>query len=237
MRDARTAALAALVLGLSAVASPAPAAEAAGPTQAASLPPETVTQLAGWVLSAGDNRDLPFLIIDKASTKVFVFAADGQLQGAAPALLGLARGDDSTPGVGDRELSAIRPKDRTTPAGRFLAAFGPAIGQARVLWVDYATAISLHPVVTTNPKERRVARLRSPTPKDNRITYGCINVSAAFYRNVVSAAFAGGKGVVYILPEKKPLDEVFPTFAVQLQASRAQTGDPAMVRDLGGSLP
>src|SRR5680860_844652 len=51
--------------------------------------------VADWVVDSGDNRSLPFAIVDKKDAKVFVFDADGRLHGAAPALLGLARGDDT----------------------------------------------------------------------------------------------------------------------------------------------
>jgi len=203
-------------------------AQAAKPARAAQpveAPPETVTRMADWVIGSGDHSGLPFVIIDKVAARIFVYRADGQLRGAGPALLGYARGDNSTPGVGDRELSAIRPSDRTTPAGRFVASFGSASGQRRVLWVDYPTAISLHAVVTAHPKERRPQRLRSATPRDNRITYGCINVSAAFYEKVVRPTFRASGGIVYILPEKKPLKEVFPAFRVL--TSTAPTGDRA----------
>ena len=77
--------------------------------------------VADWVVDSVDNRSLPFAIVDKTDAKVFVFDADGRLRGAAPALLGLARGDDAVPGIGDRKLSSIRPEERTTPAGRFVA--------------------------------------------------------------------------------------------------------------------
>jgi hypothetical protein len=183
---------------------------------------ETVVQVADWVIASGDSGGLPFVIIDKVAAEVFVFGADGQLKGAAPALLGFARGDHSAPGVGDRELSRIRPGQRTTPAGRFLAGFGPAWGGKNVLWVDYATAVSLHPAVVGNPKDHRLQRLQTPTPKDNRITYGCINVPAAFYKDVVRPAFTGTKGVVYILPEMTPLNEVFPSFQAQAGAASTQ---------------
>ena len=179
-------------------------------------------QVADWVIASGDNGGLPFVIIDKVAAEVVVFGADGQLWGAAPALLGFARGDDSAPGVGDRDLSSIRPEERTTPAGRFIAGFGPADGGQTVLWVDYATAISLHQVVTTNREEQRLQRLQSPDPEDNRITYGCINVSAAFYEDVVRPAFTGTNGVVYILPEATPLNEVLPSFQAQPGAASAQ---------------
>jgi hypothetical protein len=169
--------------------------------------------MAVWVIGSGDNGDLPFVIIDKDAAKVFVFDPDGRLLGATTALVGFARGDDTAEGVGDAPLSAITPEERTTPAGRFLAGFGPSTGAKTVLWVDYAAAISLHPVVTSNPREHRLQRLKSSNPDDHRISYGCINVPADFYDQVVLEAFARGSGVVYILPDTRPVEEIFPTFA------------------------
>ena len=69
--------------------------------------------------------------------------------------------------------------------------------------MDYDGAVSIHPVVTTNPKERRLQRLASPTPLDHRITYGCINVPDKFFKNVVRPAFTGTNGIVYVLPETR----------------------------------
>lgn len=175
----------------------------------AAWPSEEVIQMAKWVVASGDNGGLPFIVIDKTAANIFVFDAQTQFVGATPALIGSALGDESDPGIGDRELSAIAPDKRTTPAGRFVASFGPADGYRQVLWVDYSTAVSLHPVVTTNKKEHRLQRLKSPTPEDNRITYGCINVPAEFYAKVVRPLFKDTKGIVYILPETKPVNEVF----------------------------
>ncbi len=226
-RKAVALALAALLVSIIGAGWPAPA--SARTSEPASA---TVAQIAEWVAASGDNRGLPFVIIDKVAAEVVVFAADGRLRGAAPALLGLARGDDSAPGVGDRPLASIGPHERTTPAGRFLAGYGPAAGKRQVLWVDYATAISLHAVVTTNRAEHRLQRLRSASALDKRITYGCINVSAEFYKQVVQGTFAGTSGVVYILPDTKPLSEVFPGFRVQAGPGAAPTGSAAEARDL-----
>lgn len=168
--------------------------------------------VADWVVYSGDNRNMPFVIIDKTNAKVFVFNADGQLRGAAPALLGLARGDDAIPGIGDRKLSSIRPEERTTPAGRFVASLDRNLRGGEILWVDYDGAVSLHPVITTKPKERRAQRLATPTPLDNRISYGCINVPAEFYNDVVSPAFTGTNGIVYVLPETRSPQEVFASY-------------------------
>lgn len=160
-----------------------------------------VAGLARWVTTSGDNAAMPFVIIDKVDARVFVFDAAGRFQAAAPALLGLAQGDHSVAGVGDLPMSAIRVQDRITPAGRFIASLGRDPHGREILWVDYRDAIALHPVVKGTPQERRAERLTSPTPSDNRISYGCINVPAAFYRQFISPAFAGTSGIVYIIPE------------------------------------
>ena len=169
-------------------------------------------EVADWASSSGDRRNLPFAIVDKRNAKVFVFDAHGKFRGAAAALLGMGVGDDTVPGIGQRRLATIAPEERTTPAGRFEAALGHDFDQD-ILWVDYETSLSLHRVITSHPKERRRQRLTSATPLDNRISYGCINVPAEFYDKVVIPAFTGTVGIVYILPETKPLAKVFPIAA------------------------
>lgn len=165
--------------------------------------------VADWVLDSGNNGGLPFVILDKKDARVFVFHGDGKLRGAAPALLGFAVGDDSVPGIGDKKLSAIQPEERTTPAGRFVASLDRNLKGGQILWVDYDAAISLHPVITSNAQERRAQRLASPSPLDNRISYGCINVPADFFRNVISPAFASSNGIVYVLPETRSVKSLF----------------------------
>jgi hypothetical protein len=166
-------------------------------------------RMADWVVGAGDNAGMPFVIIDKVAAKVFVFDSHGHLTGAAPVLLGLARGDDVAAGIGERKLADIGPRDRITPAGRFVASLGQDLGEKDVLWVDYNSGLALHRVITTNPKERRLQRLASPSPLERRISYGCINVPAAFYDAIIDPAFARTSGVVYILPEVRPIGQVF----------------------------
>ena len=165
-------------------------------------------QIADWVVTSSDNKGLPFAIIDKIQAKVFVFDRGGQLRGATFALLGKARGDDTVPGIGNRKLSTIRPEERTTPAGRFVADLGHDFGQD-ILWIDYSAAISLHRVITGNPSDHRRQRLATTSSLDKRISYGCINVPAKFYDDVVRETFTGTSGIVYILPETKTIQAVF----------------------------
>jgi len=182
--------------------------------------------IADWVADSGDNRGLPFAIVDKIDAKVFVFDAHGRLRGAAPVLLGLARGDYPVPGIGSRKLADIRPEERTTPAGRFVASLGYNFSGKDVLWVDYKNAVSLHRVITNNPKERRLQRLASPTPLDKRISYGCINVPAKFFDNVVKPTFTGTAGIVYVLPDTRSIAEVFKSYYdVELGRGRGRTAN------------
>lgn len=166
-------------------------------------------ETANWVIRSGDNEGRPFIIVDKKATKVFVFGGRGDLRGATMALLGLAVGDESAPGVGDRQLSQIRPEERTTPAGRFAASFGLNLAGQDILWIDYNSALALHRVLAAGTSQHRLERLAPRSALSRRITFGCINVPVKFYEEVVQAEFRGTVGVVYILPETKPIHEVF----------------------------
>jgi hypothetical protein len=194
-----------------------------------STPSDEARQLADWILDSHNNRRLPFLIVDKKHAMAFAFHADGLLRGMTPVLLGMAVGDDSVPGIGQRKLSAIRPSERTTPAGRFVAALDRNLHGAEILWVDYEAAISLHRVITTTPKERRAHRLASPTPLDNRISYGCINVPVEFFDHVIGPAFKGTNGIVYVLPETRSAHEVFGSYDVD-QRHLAAGRSPGQLR-------
>lgn len=165
--------------------------------------------IAHWVADSGDNQGLSFVIIDKKNAKVFVFDPQAKLNGATPVLIGAARGDDSVTGIGKRPIHEVRPEERTTAAGRFMAEPGRnALGED-VVWVDYEAAVSMHRVRVTDPAERRLERLATPETDDNRISYGCINIPVAFYENTMKPAFNARYGVAYVLPETKPLGAVF----------------------------
>ncbi|MBZ4039886.1 hypothetical protein [Novilysobacter selenitireducens] len=192
------------------------------------LPPgqdvsSTVTELAGWVVATRDTEGYPFAIMDKAAAQVLVFDGDGRLRGAAPGLFGSAVGDHAAPGIAGLALREIPGRDRTTPAGRFVGAYGPSIDAGRVLWVDYDSAVSMHPTATGVPAEKRPERLASPTPDDNRVTHGCINVAPEFYEGIIRPTFERG-GVFYILPDTASLAETFPEFVQSRATAQSDEG-------------
>lgn len=183
----------------------------------------TVIEFAGWVVAAKDSQGYPFAVIDKAAAQILVFGGDGRLRGAAPGLFGSAVGDHTAPGIAGLALREIPGRDRTTPAGRFVGGFGPSIDAGRVLWVDYDSAVSIHPTATGVPAEKRAERLASPSPDDNRITHGCINVSPEFYEQIIQPTFERG-GVFYILPDADAMADIFPEFAQSRAAAQHSDG-------------
>jgi hypothetical protein len=127
-------------------------------------------KVAHWALASRNAQGKPFAIVDKKDARVFVFGADGRLQGAAPALLGLAVGDDSAPGVGQRVAIGIAPDERTTPAGRFDSQPGHNLNAEAIVWVDYKAAVA---PPAPGAAERRAQRLASSAADDRRISLGC----------------------------------------------------------------
>jgi len=166
-------------------------------------------QVTAWIRASGDNQGHPFAIIDKKSAMLHVFDGTGKLRGSSPVLLGLAVGDDSVPGIGERKMSDIRPAERTTPAGRFVSEPGRNLQDEDIVWIDYESAVSMHRVRTGNKADRRLQRLATPTVADNRISYGCVNVPAAFYDALVKPVFGVQPALVYVLPETRPAATLF----------------------------
>jgi len=191
------------------------------PQSAALVPPRVVADFDGepvsaevrytanWAIAEGDNKTQDFLIIDKTAARLYVLNGVGRLLGSTPVLLGSAPGDISVPDIGQRPIEDVKPSERVTPAGRFVAERGHNLRGEDVVWVDYDAAVSIHRVITTHPSERRVERLSSPSPDDNRISYGCINVAPEFYEAYIRPVFAKQRAVIYVLPEKSSARNLF----------------------------
>ncbi|QTN21663.1 hypothetical protein HZ992_15935 [Rhizobacter sp. AJA081-3] len=199
-------------------ASVSPAAHRTGALRRADFgrvaPGPEARELADWIAASNDNAGAAFAIVDKREATVFVFDAQARHRGSSPALLGSARGDDTVEGIGTRPIALVRPEERTTPAGRFVAERGRNARGEDVVWVDYDAAVSMHRVLTTDPSERRLQRLASPSADDRRISYGCINLPVAFYEAHVRPAFAQPGGVIYVMPESRPIRQVFGSYDV-----------------------
>lgn len=199
-----------LIALLSAAVLAQPAAAASAALQPDRLPAAAsfaeATRVAAWIQATGDNASLQFMIVDKVNARLFLFDEAGTPRANTPVLLGMARGDDSPPGIGTRKLAAIKPAERITPAGRFVAQAGEDMSGRDIIWIDYGAAIAIHRASDRKPRmgvDSRVARLSSATAGEKRVSLGCVNVSTAFYDLYIQPSFGVSKGIVYILPETR----------------------------------
>ena len=178
-----------------------------------------VRHIADWAVHSRDNKDLPFIIVDKVNAQAVAFDARGRLLREAPVLLGMGVGDRYAPGVAEMDMYDLKPWQRITPAGRYFADEGRDLDGNVVLWVHYDSGVAIHKVPTKFTKQRRQERIRSATPADNRITYGCINVPASFYDHVVARHFRSKGGIVYVLPDSTPLKTIFRSYDIDQPAA------------------
>ncbi len=211
-------------------AGPRPAEGAAVPDFTGAPASDAVREVARWAFASGDATGRHVVIVDKRLARAFVLDPGGRLLGHSPVLLGLARGDHTVPGIGDRPLSQVQPDERTTPAGRFVPEPGTNMQGEDIVWIDYDAAVSMHRVRAQVKAERRLERLASATPADNRISYGCINLPPVFYERVLLPAVKAS-AVVYVLPEVRPLAEVF---GPGLRATRPHVAGRAPVGQADG---
>lgn len=191
------------------LAQPAPAARVSAS--------EDARYLAGWIRAHGDNAGLPFAIVDKKDAQLHLF--DGQQRHVASSvvLVGSAPGDESVPGVGRRaQQSRLAMAERTTPAGRFESEPGRNLNDEDIVWFDYAAALAIHRLRPDAQWERRAQRLATPTPDDNRMSLGCVVVPVAFYEQQVRPLLGLRRGVVYVLPETRPVQAWWPADAPAL---------------------
>ena len=152
---------------------------------------------------------MDFIIVDKQRATGYVFDARAHLRASAPVLIGAALGDTLASGTVSLPWADVPPQDRATPAGRFVAQRGHDETGQDVIWIDYDAGIAMHRVLTTVPQEHRLERLATKSATDNRISYGCINVPAAFYDTYIQPVFATHPAVVYVLPDTLPVRQVF----------------------------
>lgn len=209
-----------------AATAPSPAAVRVAPPRLADfgsfMPTPDVRHVANWAVHSRDHRNHSIIIIDKKDARVYIFDRTGKLQTTAPVLLGSAIGDYTVPGVGDKPIAQVLPEERTTPAGRFVAEVGMNTRGEDVIWVDYDSAVSMHRVITTNPVERRLERLESPTVEDNRISYGCINVPREFFETALGPTVRNGGAIIYVLPETGTPQQLFGSYDVESSMKIAQ---------------
>ena len=185
----------------------------AATASAQEVPPTDVWLLADAVQRSGNARtgvsSGHFAILDKSGARLWVFSPRGEAIANSPVLLGQAIGDEAPAGLGTRAFSKYSRSDKITPAGRFLTEEGVNLSGEDIIWLDYESGLSMHRVRNI-AGERRHERVASGVIAQRRISFGCVNVPAPFYEQYLSPLFRSQSSVVYILPEVRRLEEVFP---------------------------
>ena len=162
-----------------------------------------------WIAARRDNRGKPFAVVDKRHATIHVYDARSRPVGTAAVLLGMALGDHGAPGVGDMPPALIPVAQRTTPAGRFVSEPGRNLDGEDVIWIDYDEGLAIHRVRFNAAREARLHRLASGAPQARRVSAGCVVVTVQFYEKVIKPVLGRGRGVVYVLPEMSPVQEMF----------------------------
>lgn len=187
----------------SALAAPA---ALAGQDFISTRPSQDARQLVDWIRQTGDAQGRPYAVVDKRDAHIYIFDAKGQLAGHSAALLGSTLGDHTVPGVGARaQDGSIGQDERTTPAGRFDAVPGVNVSGEAVVWVDYASAFAIHRLRPGFSYGPRTQRLASAAAQGKRVSWGCVVVPVAFYRDVVEKVLGQARSVVYVMPETRPV--------------------------------
>lgn len=189
--------------------------------------PSDVVHTANWVSYTRNNKKKAFVVIDKKEAQLYVFDPNGKLKSRSPVLLGKAVGDHTAPGIGNKPLSQIKEEEKTTPAGRFLAAPGKNTGGEDIIWIDYDAAVSMHRMRKVSAEERRAERMASPEASDNRISNGCVNVPHKFYNSVLRPTVSRHGAFVYVLPETRTPQQLFGSYDVPASSKPVQVAQSA----------
>jgi lipoprotein-anchoring transpeptidase ErfK/SrfK len=146
----------------------------------------------------------PYILIDKPNATGYVIGADHRIQAIFPVLLGRERGEQ--PNIVNVKVDAPGSRGATTPAGMF------RLSRARLTEEDlreYNDNIlrlegpgtggnCIHETWQVELSSREHA-LATPTPEDNRVSAGCVNVSRAIFETHVKPLPSGTR--VWITPD------------------------------------
>ena len=162
---------------------------------------------------------------------MYVFDADGRIVDSSPVLLGAAPGDDSVEGIGTRPMHLVRPEEKTTPAGRFVAEAGRNTAGEDVVWVDHDCGRLDAPGAPGRPRRSAASSgWRRPIRPSGASPTAASTCPVAFFESVVWPLLRTTRAVAYVLPETRSVDEVFAGLRPDMKVARAQPDRPQVVK-------
>lgn len=127
----------------------------------------------------------PTVTADKKAGTITVYYPDTQTQLTQPALFGKVISNE----LNKKNYDLPGKFDGITPAGTFplTKIYSWQLNEDMLVYIRGKSSVgAIHPLWMKNPRQQRVERLRSPSPDDNRVTGGCINVDRDFFYNVLT---------------------------------------------------
>lgn len=144
------------------------------------------------------TNDAVFLVADKTNGEILLINPVTGSIDRSPALYGRRIADSFDFNRYDLEL---RTAPFITPSGEFVItkAYSTRLKKNIFIFMHGTNMLmAIHSVYLGAPRQQRLERLQTPTPSDNRITNGCINVPDEFWHRIEDLP-NGTK--LYILPE------------------------------------
>jgi uncharacterized RDD family membrane protein YckC len=140
-------------------------------------------------------------VADKPNARLYVFK-DGKYQGETAALFGRAKGDVQTElgaSTGKPNLKSFLESDKVTPAGKYSATTMDMARYGRLVYFNNDDGLAIHVIKSSGDTWQ--LRLETPTPLDNKITFGTINTTEEFYNKHLATLPLNVQATVYIVPE------------------------------------
>lgn len=141
---------------------------------------------------------IPTVTADKKAGTITVYYPDTQERVIQPALFGEVISNE----LNKKNYELPGKFDGITPAGTFplTKIYSWQLKEDMLVYIRGKSSVgAIHPLWMKNPRQQRVERLRSPSPDDNRVTGGCINVDRDFFYNVLNKLPQGT--TLTVLPE------------------------------------
>jgi len=156
-----------------------------------------------------ENINDSYLIIDKPSATMFVFNNSKELVATFPVLLGQTKGESPNTADSDSDVAI----NATTPAGKYkMGEMGitdinkndSILYHGRIISLLGGGGLAMH---VTYPLElqKRTRALNTPTAEDNRMSWGCINISPENFDKFIRPYFAKGDQIIFITSDNPTL--------------------------------
>ncbi|MFH1201167.1 MAG: L,D-transpeptidase family protein [bacterium] len=151
------------------------------------------------------NLASDYVIIDKPTATMYVIGQDKKLRGSFPVLLGKTKGEMPNKADPDSDDAGAQ---ATTPAGKYKLSYKKIATsdfleyKGKIFSIYGSDDLGLH---MTYPKEhkKRTEALNTPTTDDNRMTYGCINVSEENFQKYLISI--NENALLFITPDNENL--------------------------------